>query len=358
VSGPELPAQPLLDADDYPLHQTADTFLRVEGYHPKWTERWYFNLQEPDGTLRGIVGGGFYPQRGVLEVYACVLIDGTQINVRQRVRQHDRQRLDGADAVKFTILDPMRRWEAQVDGPGLALELAFDAAHAAYLFPAFVVAADPPHVAGTLEVDMIQHFVQPGRIAGSVTTSGVTRQLDGVSFRDRTWGVRSARPRLHQWYVLHLDDGSYLTLIHQERADGGLLVSHVARVTPDGVERGVLDRHDLTFDPQTRLLVTGTFSGHDASGAPISVHVENAGEGVRLLGAGYTSDQGDDDGLGRVTGERWDLTDPGTASKLGRGTIDSPVEASATWGDWSSSGIGVTETAIARNHWRYGSQLA
>lgn len=353
-----LPEQPLLAADDYPLHQTAETLLRVSGDHPRWTERWYFNLQDAHGTLRGILGGGFYPQAGVLEVYACVLVDGTQVNLRQRVREFDRQRLDGAAAVRFEVADPMRRWEARVEGPELALTMTFEAGQQPYLFPPFFVAADLPHSAPGLEVDTVQHFVQPGRVSGSVATGAQTQSLDGVSFRDRTWGVRSSRPRLHQWYVVHLDDGSYLTLIHQERADGGLLVSDVAWVAADGrVLRGVLDGHDLTFHPTSRLMVEGRMSGHDATGARIEVHVENLGEGVRLLGAGYTADQGDARDLGEVSGERWDLSDPALAARFGRGTIDSPVRASVTWGDRSSSGIGVTETAVARNHWRYGAQL-
>lgn len=354
-----LPGQPLIAADDYPLHQTAETFLRVSGHHPRWTERWYFNLQDRDGTLRGIVGGGFYPQRSLLEVYACVLLDGAQVNLRQRMRHHDRQRLDGAPAVTFEVVEPMRTWSAHAEGAGVGLEMAFEAGLPPYLFPPFCVAADLPHQASAIEVDTIQHFVQPGRVVGSVTTDAGSHPLDGVSFRDRTWGVRSSRPRLHQWYVLHLDDGSYLTLIHQERADGAPLVSHVALVTEDGkVLRGVLDRHELSFDPRTRLLLEGRYWGHDGTGAAIELQVHNAGQGVRLLGAGYTSTQGDDDGLDAAAGERWDLTDPALAARLGRGTIDSPVHATARWGDRAAAGFGITETAVARNHWRYGAQLA
>jgi hypothetical protein len=359
MTAPHLPEHPLLAADDYPLHQVAETFVRVGGQHPKFTDRWYFNLQDLDGRMRGIVGGGFYPVAGVLEVYACVLVDGTQVNVRQRVRCFDRQRLDAAPAVGFQVIEPLQRWSARVDGPDLAMELDFAAAHPPYLFPPFFVAADPPHQASPREVDAIQHFVQPGRASGSISTASGTHALDGVSFRDRTWGVRSSRPRLHQWFVLHLDDGSFLTLIHQERADGDRLVSHVARVTADGlVDRGVPDGHDLTIDRASRLLLEGRFTGHDRSGAPLEVHVTNAGEGVRLLGAGYTADQGDEALLGSVTGETWDLADPAEAVRLGRGTIDSPVTATARWGDWSAAGIGVTETAVARNHWRYGAQLS
>ena len=359
MSKKNLPAQPLLPFDDYPLHQTAETFLRVSGHHPKWTERWYFNLQDSDGTLRGILGGGFYPQPGVLEVYGCLLLGDTQVNVRQRVRHHNRQQLDGAPAVTFEVTEAMELWQARVQTPEVSLEMSYEASSSPYLFPPFFVAPDLPHEAPALEVDTIQHFVQPGRVAGALRTEGRDERFDCISFRDRTWGVRSSRPRLHQWYVLHLEDGSYLTLIHQERADGSLLVSHVALVTEDQqVRRGVLDGHDLRFDPTSRLLLDGRFHGHDAAGTAIEVHVTNVGEGVRLLGAGYTSDQGDEAGLGEVGSERWDLTDRALLSRIGRGTIDSPVRASISWGDRTSSGIGVSETAIARNHWRYGAQLS
>ena len=354
-----LPNAPLHPADDFPLHQTAETLVRVASHNPRWTERWYFNLQHPDGSMLGICGGGFYPGAGVLEVYACLLHEGRQLNVRQRVVEFDRCRTDAASAVTFDITDPMKSWTMCARGSMCAFDLSFGASAAAYLFPPFVVAADLPHEAPPPQIDAVQHFVQPGTVRGELRVDGRTLDVEARSFRDRTWGVRTSRPRLHQWYVLHLDDGSQLNLIHQERADGAIMVSHVARVASDGaIETGVIDSHSLTFEPASRLLLHGRFQAHTAKGARIDVAVDNAGQGVRLVGAGYTDAQGEPTDFGRVQEDAWDLADPAIVARVGKGTIDSPVTARCVWGSESSSGIGITETAIARNHWRYGTQLS
>lgn len=346
---------PLIASDDLPLHQTAETLLRVGSLHPKWTERWYFNLQGHDGTLHGICGGGFYPYAGILEVYACVLVDGVQHNLRQQVRERNRERVDAAEHIQFTIVEAMKTWAVRASGPAFALDLRFTARQVPYLFPPFFVAADPPHQAGALEFDSVQHFVQPGTFTAT--------DLEGVSFRDRTWGVRTARPRLHNWYVFHLPDGAYLNLIHQERADGRVMVSHLSHVDEGGAVRtGVLDTHALEFDPHSRTLLRARYDGHDGQGCAIALEVENTGPGIRLLGAGYTSAQGEvggevgDEGAAQV--EAWDLADDDLVTRIGRGTIDSPARAALRWdGIAATGGIGVTETAVARDHWRYGSQL-
>ncbi|GCE41583.1 hypothetical protein Rhow_005242 [Rhodococcus wratislaviensis] len=353
-----LPSAPLYSSDDYPLHQTADTHVRVASDNPRWTERWYFNLQREDGALVGIVGGGFYPHGGVLEVYACILHDGKQLNLRQRVIEFDRSRIDSAAAVTFAIAEPMARWSMRAQGSSFDLDLTYRSAQPAYLFPPFVVAADLPHAASQLQVDTVQHFVQPGQIEGQLRIGGEDIPLALSSFRDRTWGVRSSRPRLHQWYVMHLNDGSQLNLIHQERADGAVMVTHIARMWNGGsVETGVLDSHDLEFDPTSRTLKRATFEGHLAGGGAIAISVTNIGDGVRLLGAGYSEKQGEATGLGVPQEEVWDLTDSNLVASLGRGTIDSPATAHCSWGSDTLTGFGITETAIARNHWRYGAQL-
>ena len=353
------PDGPLTASDDLPLHQTAETLYRVASDNPRFTERWYFNLQRPDGSMIGICGGGFYPHTGTLEVYACLLIAGRQVNLRQRVTEFDRMRLDSADSVTFAISEPMRTWTMKAHGSEFEFDLTFAAAQQSYLFPPFFVAADFPHQATSLQVDTIQHFVQPGVVTGSMTIGGESTAVEARSFRDRTWGVRTARPRLHQWYVLHLDDGSSVNLIHQERADGTVMVSHLARVGAEGeIETGVIDQHELTFDPVSRQLRQGVYQAHTARGTVIQLRVDNLGEGVRLLGAGYTGDQGEASGLGRAQEDSWDLSDPDVVARVGKGTIDSPVRGTCTWGDSVADGIGITETAIARNHWRYGVQLS
>jgi hypothetical protein len=347
---------PLITADDLPVHQTAETLRRTDTLHPRWTERWYFNLQNEDGRLLGIVGGGFYPNNDVLEVYACLLDGDQQHNLRQRVRSTDRGRLDTAERVRFAVTDPMLAWSFAVDGPSFALDLRYQATTAPHLFPPFVVAADLPGDATSGEYDAIQHFVQPGTLTGSIDGHDVEGLL---SFRDRTWGVRSNRPRLHNWFVCHLPAAQYLTLIHQERADGRCMVSHAALVAADGATtRLILDDHDLSFDAASRLLRSARYRGHDQTGRRFTLDVENSGPGVRLLGAGYTGTQGDEGVPSGFEHETWDLSDPAVSTRFGRGTIDSPATMEFAWADGErAQGFGVTESAIARNHWRYGSQL-
>lgn len=356
---PILPSAPLHPSDDYPLHQTAETLVRVASDNPRWTERWYFNLQRPDGSLVGVCGGGFYPNTGVLEVYACVLHNDRQLNLRQRVIEFDRTRVDAAPAVTFDIDSPMRSWKFGAHGPAFKFDLQFEATAAPYLFPPFVTAADLPHQATALQIDTVQHFVQPGDVQGALRVHGESIELSARSFRDRTWGTRTSRPRLHQWYVLHLADGSQLNLIHQERADGTVMVSHIARVDADGrIETGVIDSHALSFDPKTRQLLRGRYQAHTGDGVFVEVSVDNIGHGVRLLGAGYTDSQGAASQFDAVQSDEWDLGDAEVAAAVGKGTIDSPVVGHVVWGNRSDNGIGITETAIARNHWRYGSQLS
>lgn len=350
---------PLVAADDLPIHQTAETLRRPDTLHPRWTERWYFNLQHADGRLMGIVGGGFYPNTQLLEVYACLLEGANQHNLRQRVRTSDRSRLDLGDRVAFEVIEPMRSWTVSADGPAFALRLQYEATSPPHLFPPFVVAADLPHRSGPGDYDAIQHFVQPGVVTGHVTADRERDVGRLHSFRDRTWGVRSSRPRLHNWFVFHTPDGRYVTLIHQERADGSQMVSHMAVVAADGSRAQlVLDDHDLTFDGASRLLRVARYRGHDAQGRRFHLAVTNIGEGVRLIGAGYGHAQGDDGGGNAVECETFDLTDADVTRRTGRGTIDSPASMDLEWDHGEHmTGIGITESAIARDHWRYGSQL-
>jgi hypothetical protein len=75
---------------------------------------------------------------------------------------------------------------------------------------------------------------------------------------------------------------------------------------------------------------------------------------MRLAGAGYDDSQGAR-GSG-VQGDSYDLGDPDVARRTGRGTMDQGARCQVT-GAWEADGIGVVESAIARNH-HYGSQLA
>lgn len=346
---------PLIETDDLAVHQVSQPLSRVGSTHPKWTERWYFNLHNTDGSLLGIFGGGHYPNTGVVETYACVLMDGSQFNVRARGRIDGTRHLDAGVGPSFSVEQPMRRWSWVVSGH-VGCQLSFDSTNVPLLFEPFRAPAradDDPQ-----DYDDVQHFVQPGTITGVVTVGDTVVELDRASsFRDRTWGVRSGRPKLHAWFVVHLDDGGYVTAIRQEHRDGTVMTSEMAFVDATGaIRRASVESHRFEFDPRTRILKGGAIRGIDGEGAPVSIGFQNTGEGIRLGGAGYDHDQGSER-ASQMVEDVWDLSSPEVIDRIGPGTIDSPIRAQLEFGDTRKQGTGISEFAVARTHHLYGHKI-
>jgi hypothetical protein len=320
--------------DDYPVHQPDDP---PDG----WSERFYFNVQQPSGELVAIVGGGTYIGRGTSECYLCRLEGERQVNVRAS------QPVSGGGAAPFSFhaIEPMRRWQlqARVDG-----EPDFSAVFESRREPFFYEPLDIPASEPGGPSDFYRHFVGSGTIDCG--------QGPQPSARDRTWGVRTRRPRLHNWYVIHLED-AYLVLIHQEPADGSVHFSQAALCHDEGrVESLGVAGHELVFDAHDRQIVSGAVR-LDGDERRLLLEYERVGQAIRLAGAGYDDRQGDRSETGAVQRDEYDLADPAVAARTGRGTMDAGVRARLSDGQWSSAGIGVVETAVARDHVTYGSAL-
>ena len=343
--------------DDLPVHQHADVIARPVSERWNWTERWYFNLQAPTGELIAILGGGIFRNTGVTESYLCVIDANQQINHRSTGSLEPGS--DGlSDGVaSFSIASPMKEWEISIEIPecDTSLNLRFDSKQEPFLLKP--VWAGPDRDSD--DFDQWEHFVQPGQITGTVQVHGeVLGITEFSSFRDRTWGVRSRRPKLHNWVVLHLENGSYMSLVHQEVADGRILYSHAGLVTGDGrVELLAIEEHDITFDPVSRVPSEGTFYLR-GDGRDMTLHMSRQGQGIRVLGAGYDATQGKTrDASSATSCNTWNLKDPETLSKVGRGTIDTGVRCSLVSGVSNQTGYGVWETAIGQSHYRYGAGL-
>jgi hypothetical protein len=150
--------------------------------------------------------------------------------------------------------------------------------------------------------------------------------------------------------------GRRLTLIHQELADGSVFFSEAGAVHESGrVERLHVAGHDLRYDGETREVDWGTFTLLGDGGA-LRLEYQRVGRGMRLAGAGYDESQGRRDSASGTERDGYDLSDPDTAKRTGRGTIDQGVRVEVT-GAWSAQGVGVVETAIARDHVKYGHQI-
>lgn len=348
LSRPAAAGERLGAWDDYPVHQSAALLSTVKPNLPGWSERFYFNMLAPTGEIVAIMGAGVYPQRGISETYFCHLHDDRQHNTRSvnALPASAGDVASGPFALRCEV--PLHDWSLAVDAGEASVAGRFCGLADPYLYePVDVPASEPGG-----EYDLFRHFIAVGR--WDVSHAGPLTHTNGlIGVRDRTWGVRTRRVRWHNWCVFWVGE-TVLTLIHQELADGTVLHSEAGFVRADGgAGRLTITGHGVTYDPQTREVDRAhwEFSGDQG---PLRLEYERVGTAMRLAGAGYDDSQGER-GSGAQS-DSYDLADPEVARRTGRGTMDQGAHGWVS-GAWQAEGIGVVESAIARNHVTYGSQL-
>jgi hypothetical protein len=336
--------------DDYPVHQSAGLLSSVSPAQPGWSERFYFNILRPTGEIAAIMGAGVYPLRGVSEAYFCRMDGDRQVNLRA----FNELPAPGADLgggpFSLRCETPLHDWSVGVDLGDESMSGRFCGLAEPYLYdPVDVPASEPGG-----EFDLFRHFIAVGRWE-LMQAGPLGDATDLIGVRDRTWGVRTRRIRWHNWCVFWLGD-TVLTLIHQELADGTVMHSEAGFVRANG-ETGRLriTGHDVTYDPHDRQVTRARWE-FDGEEGPLLLEYERVGLAMRLAGAGYDDTQGAR-GTGDAQRDSYDLADPDVARRTGRGTMDQGARGQVS-GAWAAEGIGVVESAIARNHVGYGSQLA
>jgi hypothetical protein len=336
--------------DDLPVHQSPALLAAVEPALPGWSERFYFNVLRPTGEIAAVLGGGVYPVRGVVECYLCRLDGDVQRNLRAvgELPAPGREVASGPFSLRCDV--PLRDWTVGIAADGVRFDGRFTGLNAPYLYePVDVPASDPGG-----DFDLFRHFVAVGRwTLADGAGIDVSEELLGV--RDRTWGVRTRRVRWHNWAVFHVGDVT-VTLMHQELADGTVRHSEAGAVHADGrVQRFTITGHDLSYDRKDRQIVRGRWDLASEAG-PLVLDFERVGTALRLAGAGYDDSQGGR-AAGAVQRDEYDLADPEVARRTGRGTSDAGARVRLS-GVVDGEGIGVVETALARDHVHYGSQIA
>jgi hypothetical protein len=66
----------LTPLDDYLVHQTPETVDRVVTSDRNFYDRYYFNAHTLDGNAFLVVAMGLYPNIGVIDAFATIVIDG------------------------------------------------------------------------------------------------------------------------------------------------------------------------------------------------------------------------------------------------------------------------------------------
>ena len=71
----------ITQADDYPLHQTAD-WIAFSGTDRNFYDRFFFNGNHTAEYILFATALGVYLQLNVMDASICLSIDGTQYNLR------------------------------------------------------------------------------------------------------------------------------------------------------------------------------------------------------------------------------------------------------------------------------------
>jgi hypothetical protein len=333
----------LTQLDEWPLHQTLETFDTVASDSPRWSDGYWFCVGDPEGQCLLITALRWYPNTNVVDGYAiCSLDDGRQYNLR--VSRRMRPRIDELDCGPLWM-DIVRglhtiRFGAHENESAIAFDLEWEGATPCH----DETAGMRLHVDGRLAVAR-SNFVQVGQVAGHITVAGRRFDVgDGWSgARDHSWGIGDtgtgnredlAAPSpggniqgamlgafgLRQWALVRFPTRSLYYWFHH--AATGEMTVFASRVDypfdseRDGWSHRQATVEDVQFVDGCRRLDTATVILTRHSGKQDRFAVKTVSRPVYMQGGGYWD--GFDDGRGRgvyrgesvLEADVWDVSHP------------------------------------------------
>jgi hypothetical protein len=213
--------------DEQFVHQIPQLLPDVATRHPHWRESYFYDIHDPAGDPDGDViflTMAHYPSQARMDSLQMARIGGEPVfGLRNRPYDGD-PHTTAVPGVRIEVVEPWREvrlWCDPVEAE-LGLDLTFRARTRPYGLRRGTMRAGDDLVWDQC------HILQSGTYAGTLTSGGVTRALDGwIGQRDHSWGIRDhGRCPLWLWFQIQLDDG-FLGVWHWELANG-------ARVYTDG----------------------------------------------------------------------------------------------------------------------------
>ncbi len=235
--------------DERFTHQLPRPFDTMHSPDGSWSDRCYFFVHSPDGSLLVTSGYGNNTNQGTSHCYGKLALgDGRHwdLTAGRAITPSDQHEL-AAGPMRWTCVEPLKRWRIEL-GPnasGIEWDMEYRPRTPMWeLLPMHI------EVDGQVVLDMY-HIKQSGTYTGWVQIDGERISLDGFEGgRDRTFGVRVAdqldfwlwldigfEDRAIQAWVIESHDGTV------QYVDGG--ITHV-----DGTlsKRFVKIDHEIEFD--------------------------------------------------------------------------------------------------------------
>ena len=280
--------------DEFPVHQAPYPFSYIPSTDYSWDDGYWFGAFSPDSKVFLGTGARINPNTDMIGGYALLNVAGHQITVRfNRCWRRNFNVEIGPWKVEF--LQPLRtvRLSLAENGSGLSFDLIWEGTSPAFL--------EQHHVAenrGRRTTDQTR-YSQPGKVKGWIRLHDKTWEVDPATWsgsRDHSWGLYAERPPLAPvasllpprqqgsgparafrfWTCFRSDPYSGFFHLH-ETADGVQCKMNDVFGTPFGghIFRGwegaeiplASGRHELAFEPGTRILKNGTVHLTDEGGA-------------------------------------------------------------------------------------------
>lgn len=380
-------ARRLTRLDEWPLHQTIDTFDSVATASQNWSDGYWNCVGDPEGRVNLITAIRFYQNTNVAEGYACVsLDDGRQYNLRCSRRL--RPRIDELDVgpLWMEILEGLRtfRFGCRKNPHGIEFDLLWKAAAPAY--------DETPGQIGVIDGRIAfqrSNYVQLGHVSGTIRVAGRDFEVgpDWVGARDHSWGLggdsgtggligefiappggvrHDSKPAfgLRQWTLLRFPKRSiYYWFQHANDGRMSRFESHIDYPFETGRSgrsyRGV-KIESVEFDAGRRRLRSAVLDFERHDGPHDRLRAEVVSRPLYMQGGGYW--RGFDDGLGRgiyrgeehVEGEVWDVSHPTQVRSLDGERVP---QHNGTWAetfarfqnldDREEQGLGLLECVVA-----------
>jgi len=167
-----------------------------------WKENWYFNVIDTKSGVWGITHFSLQRHLNVATITSLFSVAGSvQAYINTFPIDAALDKLDDG-ALALEVIEPFKRHRLRLRAPQWEFDLEFRARFAPYLY-------DRAAEGWKLEHDSlaIEHYEQAMRVTGEVRVDGQSHKVDGLAYRDHSWGHRDeSQLRGWNWVCAMFDD--------------------------------------------------------------------------------------------------------------------------------------------------------
>lgn len=308
--------------DEFPVHQASRPFAHIPSTDYSWDEGYYFGVFSADQQIFLLTGMRVNPNADMIGGYAIINIAGHQYSVR--FSRCWRQQIDTViGPLIYEFVEPLKTIRLRLDANDS--ELSFDITWTG-VAPAYEEAHHVAETRGRVTTDQTR-YSQPGKASGFITFKGKTIDVTPDSWsgdRDHSWGLYADRKPLggHQewlppratpavpralrfWTLFEAGEWSGFYHIHESPTGDQVEMNDVFGAPFEGeLVNGwngpkvklKAARHELRFQPGTRIFTGGTIHLIDDQGRPWTQHFEVASPPWVVQTMGYTTGSWKDGG--------------------------------------------------------------